>query len=262
MYAEGGDYGAGIGGGDSYAYLFDPLQGGLAGTITINGGNVTAIGGAIHGAGIGNGGGSEERPSGRITINGGFVQAYTDDYSNCTSAAIEAGEDRGYIHINGGEVVAISYGHGAGIGSYNKPRIRIDGGDVTAMSVYGAGIGSAGSVYDDVGGDGGSIYINGGNIFAMSAGKGAGIGGGNGHHGGEIHINGGNVNAIGGYCEYSYFADHGPTFINLGYDVNPAYSMAATALMTFFEEWLHSGTFGGRVLAVVTMEAVLRSAGH
>ena len=237
MYAEGGDYGAGIGGGDSYAYLFDPLQGGLAGTITINGGNVTAIGGAIHGAGIGNGGGSEERPSGRITINGGFVQAYTDDYSNCTSAAIEAGEDRGYIHINGGEVVAISYGHGAGIGS-------------------------AGSVYDDVGGDGGSIYINGGNIFAMSAGKGAGIGGGNGHHGGEIHINGGNVNAIGGYCEYSYFADHGPTFINLGYDVNPAYSMAATALMTFFEEWLHSGTFGGRVLAVVTMEAVLRSAGH
>jgi hypothetical protein len=248
VYAKGGAGAAGIGGGDSYAYAhcdFFPLQGGLAGTITINGGNVTAIGGYLHGAGIGNGGAPESRTRGRITINGGFVQAYTDDYRDCTSSAIEAGDDWGYIHINGGEVVAISYGYGAGIGSHNKPRIRIDGGDVTAMSVYGAGIGSYGSTHDEVGGDGGSIYINGGNIFAMSAGKGAGIGGGNCRHGGEIHINGGNVNAIGGYCEYSYFADHGPTFINLGYDVNPAYSMAATALMTFFEEWLHSGTFGG-----------------
>lgn len=116
---------------------------------------------------------------------------------------------------------------------------------MTAISAYGAGIGSKGTIDDEVGGNGGNIVINDGEIFAMSAGKGAGIGGGNAHHGGNITINGGNVHAIGGYCEYSYFADHGPTFINLGYNVNPAYSMAATALITFFEEWLHSGTYGG-----------------
>ena len=157
-----------------------------------------------------------------------------------TVYAQEAGLGKIYAHP----------GSGPGIGGMkNKTagHFVVKGGiiDARAGANRNAGIGSYGSVYDEVGGDGGSIYINGGNIFAMSAGKGAGIGGGNGHHGGEIHINGGNVNAIGGYCEYSYFADHGPTFINLGYDVNPAYSMAATALMTFFEEWLHSGTFGG-----------------
>lgn len=241
--ATGGTCAAGIGGGcgDKF-WSWSDVNGGSGGTVIINGGTVIASGGKrnLTGAGIG---GGRWGTNGDITINGGFVYAFTPDNPNFTAAAIGPGSDKKQgddIVINGGEVVAISYGYGAGIGGGKESKggnIHITGGEVTAISAYGAGIGG--------GGDGGNITIDGGQIFAMSAAKGAGIGGGNDGNGGTITINDGYVKAVGGYCKYSFFEDNGPSFINLGYEINPVYSMAATAVMSIFNELIHLGTFGG-----------------
>ena len=249
--ATGGTCAAGIGGGcgDKF-WSWSDVNGGRGGSVIIDGGTVIASGGKknLTGAGIG---GGRWGTNGDITINGGFVFASTPDNPNFTAAAIGPGSDKKQgddIVINGGEVVAISYGYGAGIGGGKESKggnIQITGGEVTAISAYGAGIGGGGDDAGSDGGDGGNITIDGGQVFAMSAAKGAGIGGGNDGNGGTITINGGYVKAVGGYCKYSFFEDHGPTFINLGYEVNPVYSMAAAAVMTIFEELIHLGTFGG-----------------
>ena len=249
--ATGGYCAAGIGGGcgDKF-WSWSDVNGGRGGTVIINGGTVTAKAGKrnLTGAGIG---GGKMGTNGDITINGGFVWASTPEDPKFVGAAIGAGDDKkqgGDIVINGGEVVATSYGYGAGIGGGKESKggnIHITNGEVTAISVYGAGIGGGGDDSGSDGGDGGNITIDGGQIFAMSAAKGAGIGGGNDGNGGTITINDGYVKAVGGYCKYSFFEDNGPTFINLGYDVNPVYSMAAAAVMTIFEELVHMGTFGG-----------------
>ena len=89
--AYGGDYAAGIGGGD----------GKLGGVITITGGTIKAYGGK-DGAGIG---GGEDGDSGFITISGGNIYARGDGYG----VGIGAGEDGGVygrISINGGTVDA------------------------------------------------------------------------------------------------------------------------------------------------------------
>ena len=249
--ATGGYCAAGIGGGcgDKF-WSWSDVNGGSGGTVIINGGTVIASGGKrnLSGAGIG---GGRWGTNGDITINGGFVYAFTPDNPNFTAAAIGPGSDKKQgddIVINGGEVVAISYGYGAGIGGGKESKggnIHITGGEVTAISAYGAGIGGGGDDAGSDGGDGGNITIDGGQIFAMSAAKGAGIGGGNDGNGGTITINGGYVKAVGGYCKYSFFEDHGPSFINLGYEINPVYSMATTAVMSIFNELIHMGTFGG-----------------
>jgi hypothetical protein len=249
--ATGGYCAAGIGGGcgDKF-WSWSDVNGGRGGTVIINGGTVTAKAGKrnLTGAGIG---GGHLGTNGDITINGGFVWASTPEDPKFVGAAIGAGDDKkqgGDIVINGGEVVATSYGYGAGIGGGKESKggtIHITDGEVTAFSVYGAGIGGGGDDSGSDGGDGGNITIDGGQIFAMSAAKGAGIGGGNDGNGGTITINGGYVKAVGGYCKYSFFEDHGPSFINLGYEVNPVYSMAATAVMSIFDELVHMGTFGG-----------------
>ena len=75
--AEGGKYGAGIGGG----------AGGAGGEVTINGGTVTAQGGN-YGAGIG---GGEEGAGGEVTINGGKVTAQ----GGTRGAGIGGGENGG-----------------------------------------------------------------------------------------------------------------------------------------------------------------------
>lgn len=76
-----------------------------------------------------------------------------------------------------------SYGYGAGI---NGEKIVIWGGNITATSESGAGIGGNYKV------NGGTITINGGNIEATAS-LGAGIGGGYGGGSGEININGGTI---------------------------------------------------------------------
>ncbi|MCR4584413.1 MAG: InlB B-repeat-containing protein [Lachnospiraceae bacterium] len=103
---------AGIGGGD----------GGEGGTITINGGNVTATGG-MYGAGIG--GGYDSTSGGIITINGGTVTANnTSDYTACIGAGYQG--TGGDISILGGSVTAHAFQRGIGIGDYGgKSTINI-----------------------------------------------------------------------------------------------------------------------------------------
>ena len=129
LTAEGGGYGAGIGGGYN----------GTGSDITISGGEVKATGGAF-GAGIGGGyeaGGSD------IAISGGEV--------NATGGAYGAGIGGGWggsgsdISISGGEVKATGGSYGAGIGggySGDGSDITVSGGEVKATGgVNGAGIG-------------------------------------------------------------------------------------------------------------------------
>ncbi len=90
-------YNAGIGGVDNTA----------AGTITINGGKINAIGHV--GAGIGSGGGTST--VGTITINGGFVTAQDGSGGGAGIGGGGWGGQVGTINLNGGII------HAAGIGS-------------------------------------------------------------------------------------------------------------------------------------------------
>ena len=128
LTAEGGKYGAGIGGGDQ----------GAGSGITITGGEIKATGGQ-YGAGIGGGKGDGSD----ITISGGEV--------NATGGTSGAGIGGGYngngsdITITDGEVNATGgkYGAGIGGGEYGIGKdIIITGGEVNATGgVNGAGIG-------------------------------------------------------------------------------------------------------------------------
>ena len=117
-----------------------------AGTITIDGGKITATGGG-NGSGIGGN-------NGVFTVNGGIVKATGNGYG--------AG-------IGGG-------GNGANYG--NGGVFTINGGHVTAIGgTNAAGIGGAGCDDYHWGGAGGSMTFNGGEVIAQSNG-GRGIGGG------------------------------------------------------------------------------------
>ncbi len=98
---------AAIGGGDIYTNF---------GSITINGGKITATTNINCGAPIG---GTHGSNSGSITINGGIVSATADPYGNCAGIG---GGNNGYVSsitLNGGIITATGatgYG-GAGIGT-------------------------------------------------------------------------------------------------------------------------------------------------
>ena len=178
--ATGGYNQAGIGGGDQ----------GSGGTVTISGGNVTATGGQ-EAAGIGSG---FEGSGGNITIHGGSITAT----GGGPAAGIGSGSSGSYdnITINGGNVTATGGQEAAGIGSVangSYGNITINGGNVTTTGGdYGAGIGGADGVSY------GNITINDGNVTTTGGDYGAGIGGGQDSSGGNITISGGNVTAIGG----------------------------------------------------------------
>ena len=166
LTAEGGGYGAGIGGGYN----------GTGSDITISGGEVKATGGAF-GAGIGGGyeaGGSD------IAISGGEVNA-------TGGGAYGAGIGGGWggsgsdITISGGEVKATGGSYGAGIGggySGDGSDITVSGGEVKATGgVNGAGIGGG------LQGKGKDITVSGdaklkvqGGVESWTGGAGAGIG--------------------------------------------------------------------------------------
>ena len=168
LTAEGGGYGAGIGGGYN----------GTGSDITISGGEVKATGGAF-GAGIGGGyeaGGSD------IAISGGEVNA-------TGGGAYGAGIGGGWggsgsdITISGGEVKATGGSYGAGIGggySGDGSDITVSGGEVKATGgVNGAGIGGG------LQGKGKDITVSGdaklkvqGGVESWTGGAGAGIGNG------------------------------------------------------------------------------------
>ncbi|MDE6280853.1 MAG: SHIRT domain-containing protein [Oscillospiraceae bacterium] len=186
LTAEGGLYGAGIGGGKT-------------GDITIEGGNVTAKGGT-YGTGIG---GSNGGKVGNITITG---DGTTVTARGSGSAAIGGGRNGGTVEsitITGGSTVtATNPSQGAGIGggfagSAGDITISGEGTTVTATggeNAAGIGGGSFGSV--------GNIIIEGGStVTATATGSGgAGIGSGRKGTAGDITIkgNGTTVTATGG----------------------------------------------------------------
>ena len=129
LTAEGGKYGAGIGGGKN----------GAGSGITISGGEVKATGGN-YGAGIG---GGYEGEGSNIAITGGEVEAT----GGIGGAGIGGGKNGAgsSIAITGGEVKATGGKYGAGVGgglSGNGNHITITGGEVKATGgLNGAGIG-------------------------------------------------------------------------------------------------------------------------
>lgn len=181
---------SGIGGGDSHS----------GGTITINGGNISATGNV--GAGIG---GGIYAAGGNVTINGGTVTANSSNGGAGIGGGSQVGggdpsvnTDGGMITINGGTVIANGSQSCAGIGGGERGAggtITIRGGSITANGgSSGAGIGGGYSQ------SGGTISITGGTVTATGGTYGAGIGGGSGSEGagGNITISGGNVDATGG----------------------------------------------------------------
>ena len=111
LTANGGKYGAGIGGGSH----------GSGNDITITGGEVTANGGT-NSAGIGGGDGGNGRD---ITITGGEVTANGGEYGAGIGGGFTGnGSD---ITISGGEVTANGGTNGAGIGG----GVRASGRDIT-----------------------------------------------------------------------------------------------------------------------------------
>lgn len=188
IYAQSGNTGVLIAGNkqNSYAAGIGGNKGSYnAGTITVNGGQITATGG-YSSAGIG--GASEHYPylgsAGNITIRGkANVVATGGEYSSgigCGSGGIG-----GSITIDGNARVQARAlegysGSGAAIGSGRGGyvnSITISGGTVIAT---GANMGSAiGNGNSNSGGDGGTISITGGDVTATATGSwGAGIGGG------------------------------------------------------------------------------------
>ena len=169
LTANGGGYGAGIGGGQAID----------CGNIEIKGGEITADGGSsLSGsAGIGGGGFAS---CGNITISGGTVTANGGDYG----AGIGGGQDGicGTITISGGTVTASGNYYGAGIGcggaSYGYDtrcgNILINGGTVTATGgENAAGIGGGfGDGFENICG---TITIN-NTVTKLTATKGSGAG--------------------------------------------------------------------------------------
>ena len=194
-----------------------PLGAQNAGSITINGGAVTAVAfpvptGNNGGAAIGGGGLCSATA---ITITGGIVNA--DGYQGAGIGGGMFGK-AGVIGISGGEVNATGY-QGAAIGSGRDAGTNVDvsvvsditisGGTVTATKTYpidayikepyiaeyggGAGIGGGEKA------PAGTITIEDGVITATGSGDGAGIGGGAGHDNSDcdITISGGTIVASG-----------------------------------------------------------------
>lgn len=156
-------YNAAIGGGTKSDGT-NPTDG--SGTITINGGNITATGGS-QGAGIG---GGQKGYGGTITINGGNITAKGGTYAAGIGGGY--GGSAGTITINGGVVNATG-------GEYNSTN-------------GGSGIGNGNSASE------GTVTINGGVVNATGGAKGAGIGGGINGSGCRVIVNGGIVNATAG----------------------------------------------------------------
>jgi hypothetical protein len=134
----GGEYGAGIGGGD----------GGSGGTVTVSGGTVTATGGQ-YGAVIG-GGYYDGFPGsgGSVTVSGGTVSA-TGGYQAAGIGGGAFGGSGGSMTVAGGTVSATGGYLGAGIGGGDDGSggsVTIDSGG--AMTVGGSHANAIGAGYD------------------------------------------------------------------------------------------------------------------
>lgn len=199
--------------GDDYlTYRYCAVIGGngtdTAGSITINGGNITATGksdSGAYGAAIGTGcystSGSTDSTM-AITINGGIVTAEATGGGAAIGTGYRTGG--GTITINGGTINATSNGDGAAIGTGytgNGGTISINGGTVQATSNNSGaaiGVGDSGTL--------GTVNITGGQITAAALNQrkasesGAAIGCGYFYKtDGKIYISGGTINITAGY---------------------------------------------------------------
>lgn len=201
--AESTFYGAGIGGGKEQS----------SSNITISGGDVTAKCGE-RSAAIGGGYRAGIGKDKSVRITGGKVTACLgedkDRYYNGAGIGAGGGCDQGGdIIISGGEVSAESKA-GAGIGGggsygHSGGKVLISDGIVHAKSITGAGIGGGGpsstdnfDVYHD-NGKGGDVTISGGKVYAESYSGGSAIGGG-------AHGDGGSLNITDGYVEAATYS--------------------------------------------------------
>lgn len=139
------------------------------GTIIIQNGNITAIGGQSDwGGGAGIGGGSLGS-SGNITISGGTLHVTGGNYAAAIGSGYGADVDR--IEISGGNVNAFGGPYGAAIGSGQSGaagEIVISGGTTKAYAVesgYGVAIGSG------YAGGSGMVTISDGTVWAIGKGE-------------------------------------------------------------------------------------------
>lgn len=188
LTAAGGKNSAGIGGSASGNVVY--ASGGnitiLSGTVDARGGeNAAGIGGASNGAGTGKGE-SICISGGKVTATGGSDGAGIGGGRSSYGAG--TGQN-GKITIEGNAIVTATGGsHGAGIGGGYGANGTGEGGkitlggaaNVTASSVYGAGIGSGETISDGVYGTGqsGEVLITENVTVKVSSRLGAGIGGG------------------------------------------------------------------------------------
>lgn len=189
LYAKGSAGGAGIGTSEH-----NPN----GGTITIENGVITAIGGD-DGAGIG---GGDSSNAADVEIAGGDIDARGQ-----VGIGVATHSTNAYIEISGGNITANgNFGAGIGGGPGSELQwINISDGVINSFGNYGAGIGT---------GPGDSMYpyihnssidyidISGGEIIAGASSGGAGIGGGSTNNGsissvGSIQIVAGTVKANG-----------------------------------------------------------------
>jgi hypothetical protein len=163
-------------------------------------GSLTATGGydgAAIGGSIGNSaGGVAKAHAGTITINGGTITARSVQGGAGIGGGAYGGSG-GTITINGGTVTATAGNYGTGIGGGHQGpggNITINGGTVIATAgISAAGIGGGSDGFNN-GGSGGTITITGGIITATGGSGGAGIGGGSGKNNqGAVTIIGGSV---------------------------------------------------------------------
>ena len=189
LKAQGGDYAAGIGGGNGHS----------TSKLEIANGTIDAAGGHLA-AGIGGGcGGNGEVTisGGDVTASGGGVTAYGQSYAAGIGGS---GLGSGKVTLKGGKVTAKTRGDAAAIGGG-----RNGSGDVTILDGTVTATRVENSNYFNATGIGGGPYstkkstirILGGVVDAVGGGFGSGIGGGKGDV--EVEIGGGaQVTAKGG----------------------------------------------------------------
>lgn len=181
IIANGGDYGAGIGGGKNYN------SAGGNGDVAISGGKITAQGGD-HAAGVGGGGdyngNSTNTGNGNVTISGGEITASGGWLGSGIGGGIFG---TGTVTIEGSAVIKDAQGGagaaGIGGGSYGDGDVKVSGNAIIANAEsarYGSGIGAGqGSLRDNIS-TVGKVTIEGNAKIenAKSGYGGSGIGGG------------------------------------------------------------------------------------
>lgn len=142
IFAQGADFGSGIGGGSHGqanlvvnggsvtalgGYLASGIGGGYgyegnAGNITINGGTVKATGnGKSAGIGCAGGGGHDKFPAGLITITGGTIEAYAETGAGIGGSGDMGTDGRGpQIYVSGGSIKSYCFGEEIGRGEDNS----------------------------------------------------------------------------------------------------------------------------------------------